>query len=259
MSLLSFLSLIRVEWKKIRRSGILLIFGAAAVMLWMPSVLNAHLNFGMQAEGILPEYNFLIQGFMGMAWFMFPASMVVSTVLLAQTERNNHGILRMLALPVGTGELCLAKYVILLVLAAIQMAMMTGLYFAGAVIASRTQDYAFVLSPLFVLRQAAMLYVSALPMIAFFWMLAVCIKTPIFSVGIGLASIVPSVLMINTKLWYVYPMDYPFYVITAKYGELASNLSEMEMDLIPWVPIAVVFTGACLGISCICFGRSERK
>ena len=76
---MSFPVLVGVEWKKIRRSKILLILGIAAVMLWIPSILNAHLNFGMQAEGISPEHNFFIQGFMGMAWFMFPAAMVVCT------------------------------------------------------------------------------------------------------------------------------------------------------------------------------------
>lgn len=256
---MSFPILIGVEWKKVRRSKILLVLGIAAVMLWIPSILNAHLNFGMQAEGISPENNFFIQGFMGMAWFMFPASMVVCTVLLAQTEQSNHGILRMLALPVSTGRLCLAKYTVLLMLAAIQFAMMTGMYYISAAIASHTQGYGFLLHPLFVWKQAGAMFVSAVPMLAFFWMLSVCIHMPIFSVGIGLASIVPSVLMINTKVWFIYPMDYPFYVITAKYGELAANLSDMKLDLFPWVPIAVGFTGICLAVAVRCFGRSERR
>lgn len=259
MSKMSFLTLVRVEWKKIRRSRILLIMGIAAVMLWIPSILNAHLNFEMQAEGISPEHNFFIQGFMGMAWFMFPASMVTGTVLLAQTERGGHGILRMLALPVSTGALCMAKYLVLLILASIQMVMMTGMYYLSAAIASQMQDYAFLLPPEFVIKTVGVLYLSAFPMIAGFWMLAVCIRTPIFSVGIGLASIVPSVLMINTKAWFAYPMDYPFYVITAEYGELASGLSEMKMELIPWIPVAAAFTAACLGTACACFGRNERR
>lgn len=256
---MNILSLTGLEWKKIRRSRILLILGIASVMLWLPSVLNAHLNFEMQAEGISPEHNFLIQGFMGMAWFMFPASMVVCTALLAQTERADHGILRMLALPVSTGKLCMAKYIVLLILAAIQMVMMTGIYFVSAAIASRMQNYEFLLPPVFVLKLVGGLYISAFPMIAFFWMLSVCIHTPIFSVGLGLASIVPSVLMINTKMWFMYPMDYPFYIITAKYGELASNLPEAEIKWIPWIPAAVIFTGICLAAACVCFGKSERR
>lgn len=95
---MSFLSLVGVEFKKIKRSKILLILLVATVILWIPSILNVHMNFDMQAEGISPENNFFIQGFMGMSWFMFPASMVVGTVLLSQTERANKGILKMLSL-----------------------------------------------------------------------------------------------------------------------------------------------------------------
>ena len=105
---MSFLSLVGVEFKKIKRSKIFLILFVATVILWIPSILNADMNFNMQAEGISPENNFFIQGFMGMAWFMFPASMVVGTVLLSQTERTNKVILKMLALPISTVKLCLA-------------------------------------------------------------------------------------------------------------------------------------------------------
>lgn len=108
---MSFLSLVGVEFKKIKRSKILLILFVATVILWIPSILNAHMNFDMQAEGISPENNFFIQGFMGMSWFMFPASMVVGTVLLSQTERANKGILKMLALPISTAKLCFLAFV----------------------------------------------------------------------------------------------------------------------------------------------------
>ena len=42
---MSFLSLVGVEFQKIKRSKILLILFAAAVILWIPSVLNAHMNY----------------------------------------------------------------------------------------------------------------------------------------------------------------------------------------------------------------------
>lgn len=215
---MSFLSLIGVEFMKIKRSKIFFILFAATVILWIPSILNADMNFSMQAEGISPENNFFIQGFMGMAWFMFPASMVVGTVLLSQTERTNKGILKMLALPVSTVKLCLAKFVVLLALAASQILMMIGMYYMSAAIVTGTQDYNFILSPLFVLKEAGFIAVSTIPMLAFFWLLAVCIQTPIFSIGIGLASIVPSVLIINTKAWFAYPMSYPFFVMAAPHN-----------------------------------------
>lgn len=252
---MSFLSLIDVELRKIRRSRILLILVAAAIILWVPSILNAHMNFSMQAEGISPENNFFIQGFMAMVWFMFPACMVVVTVLMNQTERGNHGILKMLALPVGTARLCMAKFVVLVSLSGLQFLMSVGMYYISIGIASRAQNYDFFLPPLFVFREALMMWMSSIPMLAFFWLLAVCIRTPIFSIGIGLASVVPSVLMINTRQWFVYPMAYPFFVISSEYGKLAANLSMSEIELLPWLPVAALITAVCLIISCIRFGQ----
>lgn len=256
---MNFLSLLGVEFRKIKRSKILLILLAATIILWIPSIQNAHMNFEMQAEGISPEHNFFIQGFMGMSWFMFPASMVVGTVLLSQTERTNKGILKMLALPIRTKKLCLTKFVVLLALAATQILMMTGMYYISAAICSVTQDYSFILPPLFVAKEIGLIFLSSIPMIAFFWMLSVCIQTPIFSIGIGLASIVPSVLMINTKVWFAYPMSYPFFVITSEYGKLATNLDTAQVELIPWIPTAIIITIIVLSISCIRFGQAERR
>lgn len=256
---MSFLSLVGVEFQKIKRSKILLILFAAAVILWIPSVLNAHMNFEMQAEGISPENNLFIQGFMGMSWFMFPASMVVGTVLLSQTERTNKGILKMLALPISTAKLCAAKFAVLLTLAATQILMMTGMYYLSAAICSGTQNYNFILPAVFVAKEIGLLFLSSIPMIAFFWMLSVCIQTPIFSVGIGLVSIVPSVLVINTKMWFAYPMSYPFFIITSEYGKLAANIDTQQVELIPWIPVAVAIAILCLSISCLRFGQAERR
>lgn len=256
---MNFLSLLRVEFKKIKRSKILFLLLAAAVVLWIPSIVNADINFTMQAEGISPENNFFIQGFMAMSWFIFPASMVVGTVLLNQTERTDKGILKMLALPVSTIRLCLVKFIVLLTLSATQILMMTGMYYISAAICSKTQDYRFILPLSYVAKEVGLLFLSAVPMMAFFWMLAVCIQTPIFSVGIGLASIVPSVLIINTKMWFAYPFSYPFFVITSEYGKLAANLDTAQVERIPWIPVAVFITGICFVISCLCFGQAERR
>lgn len=256
---MNFFSLLGAEFKKIKRSKIFFILFAAAVVNWVPSVLHADLNFQMQAEGISPENNFLIQGYLAMSWFMFPAAMVVGTVLLGQTERSNRGMVKMLSLPVRASKLCLAKFAVLLVLAAVQILLMTGMYYISAAVCSATQDYPFLVSPLFVAKETGFLFLSAIPMTAFFWMLSVCFQTPVFSIGTGLATIVPSVLMINTKVWFAYPMAYPFFVITAEYGRLAKHMDTVQVKLIPWIPVAVVITLLCLGISCIRFGQAERR
>jgi len=256
---MNFLTLVNIEFKKIKGSKILLILFAASVILWIPSVLNADLNFGMQAEGISPEHNFLIQGFLAMSWFMFPASMVVGTVLLSQTERANRGLLKMLSLPLNTKMLCLAKFTVLLALSALQVVLMTGMYYISAAIAGKMQNYPFLLPPLLVWKEAGLILLSAIPMLAFFWMLSVCIQTPVFSIGIGLASIVPCVLAINTKAWFLYPICYPLFVVTAEYGKLAKYLDTAQIRFVPWIPAAIAITVICSVISCSCFGQPERR
>ena len=71
---MNFLALVGMELRKTRRCGIGYILLAATVILWVPSILHIDLNFGMEAEGISPEHNFFIQGFLAMTWFLFVRS-----------------------------------------------------------------------------------------------------------------------------------------------------------------------------------------
>lgn len=250
---------LKIEWIKIRRSHIFWILLIPAAMMWIPSALNADVSFRTNGIGILPEYNFFIQGFMGMAWFMIPAALIICTVLLNQTERTNKGFLKMLSLPVSTGKLCLAKFLVMLLLMTVQMLLTIAFYYIGALLASRLEDYDFILGLPYVLHVAAMIYLAIIPMAAIFWMLAVLIQTPIFSAGICLASIVPSVLMINTKLWGFYPMDYPFYMLMTEYGKQAEEVFTAKIQWMPMLPVSFVVTVLCLGIACARFGKAETK
>ncbi len=256
---MNILSLTHMESRKIKRSKILLILAASILILWIPNIINADINFQMDDIGISPENSFFIQGFMGMVWFIYPAAMAVCTVLLVQTERANNGILKMLALPVSTSALCLAKFILLVLLSVVYVLLSTGAYYISAAAASNMADYNLVLMPSYVLPMIGKLFLASLPMLTVFWMIAVLIRTPIFSVGAGLASIVPSVLLINTKLWFLYPMCYPFYVLTSEYGNLAENMSASPVDLIPWIPAAAAISVICLVIACLSFGRAERR
>lgn len=256
---MNLLSLIRVELIKIRRSKILLLLLLPVIIMWLPAIINAGINFDVRDISITPEHNFFIQGFMGMVWFMIPATLVICTVLLTQTERANRGILKMLSLPVRSSGLCIAKFAVLVLLAVVQLVLSIGAYYLCAAIVSQTQRYAFALEPLYVCRVTAALYLAALPMAAVFWMLAVVIQTPIFAVGIGLASIVPSVLMINTRIWFAYPMSYPFYLLMTEYGKAAEGIYKTQIRWIPWIPAAAAITLLCLAVSCIRFGSAERR
>lgn len=255
----SMASLFQIELIKIRRSHIFWILLIPAVMMWIPSALNADVNFHIDDINISPEHNFFIQGFMGMAWFMIPAALIICTVLLNQTERTNKGFLKMLSLPINTGRLCFVKFLVMLLLMTVQMALTIIFYYAGAFLASRMEHYDFVLEFTYVAAGAARIYLAIIPMAAVFWMLAALIQTPIFSAGICLASVVPSVLMLNTKLWAFYPMDYPFYMLMTEYGKQAKDIFTPEIQWMPMLPVAGTVTVLCLGIACIRFGKADTR
>lgn len=256
---MSWFSLIGIEMKKLRRSHIFWLLLAPLLVLWIPMVINSGMNFNMQAEGISPEHNFLVQSLMGLAWFMFPASLVVETVLLNQTERGGRGMLKMLSLPVNPAKLCMAKFIVLLILSGLQMLLMGALYFPCAAVASGMQDYQFMLPPLLVWKEVGFLYLASIPMAACYWLLAVCVRTPVFAAGAGLALIVPSVLMINTKVWYLYPMCYPFYLAAGELNRYAAAMEYTPAALLPWIPVAAAVTTMSLFMACLFFGRAERR
>lgn len=256
---MNFFTLIQIEFQKIKRSKILLLLVIPVFMMWIPSILNADMNFDTQGIPITPEHNFFIQGFMGMVWFMIPATLIICTVLLRQNEHSNHGILKMLALPISGPALCLAKFIVLILLSFVQMFLLIIAYYISAAAASAILDYTLLLPPLPVFHAVFGFYLAVIPMAAIFWMLAVLVASPIFQIGIGLASIVPSVLLINTKIWFAYPMCYPFYLLMIEYGRAAEGVYQTSIDWMPWIPIAIAMTFIALFIACLRFGYAERK
>ena len=256
---MSFVSCVGIELQKIRRSKILWLLWIPAVLLWLPALLNLNGNFVAQAEGMALADNYRIQGFLAMTWFMYPACMVVCTVLLSQLERNNRGMVKMLTLPVNPAKWSAAKFVVLLLLAAAQVAASTAAYFASAALATWIAGTSFLSPPLVALREAAAIYGASIPMLAVFWMLATVVRTPVFSVGMGFAAIVPSVLMINTSLWFVYPLCYPLYWANWERGQLAAGSNAAALPLLPWIPLAVGIAVLSLLLACLRYGAAERE
>ena len=254
---MSYFSLFKVELTKLRRSHILWIILIPVVFLWAINVLNAGIH--LSSQDISPEHNFFIQSFMGFVFFMYPATVVVCTVLLTQMEQSNRGLLKMLSLPLSPGKLCLAKFTVLVLLGALQFLLMDLLYFPCTLLASQLNDYNFMLSPLLVFQQSGAMFLTSLPMAALYWMIATALSSPVFSMGIGLASIVPSVLILNTKVWYCYPPCYPFYWLTQLMGQMSDVANRFQFDWLPFLPVAAGFFLVCLVVACLCFGRAERR
>lgn len=252
---MSGITLFRVELTKLRRTKILFLLLLPIIILWVPMIWNADIS--LLATQYTPEANFLIQSFLGMAWFMYPASLVILTVLLTQIERTNKAEQKMLSLPLSPVKWCMAKFLVLLLLAAFQMACMVLGYFVSAVAASGLHGYDFVLPVGMAVREAVCLYLASIPLASVFWMIAVCIRTPVFSAGVGLASIVPSVLIMNTKAWAVYPACYGFRVMALELDRLALCPKEADVRLKLWIPAGILFTAVSLTVACIRMRKGE--
>ena len=139
---------------------------------------------------------------------------------------------RIQSLPVSRAKLCLAKFTVLILLAAFQMAMSMGRTTSVQPSLPIRRTIILSLSRYMSCKNVCGIYAAAIPM-------AAIMQSSVFSVGIGLASIVPFVLMINTKKWFAYPMSYPFYLIMVAYGRAAEGVYETQ---IAWLPAAVGIT-----------------
>lgn len=256
---MSFIALLRLEFIKLRRSKIGLLMIAPLLLVWGMAVVNGQMNFEMAAEGLSPEHNFFIQSYLSFAAFMLPASLVVLTVLLSQTERANGGMTKMLSLPISSGMLCLGKLCVLLLLMGGELLLLYATYFPAALIAARIWDYPFVLSALYVGKVSALLWLVSIPMAAVYWLISVLIFNPVASLAAGLASVVPIILAINTEIWYLYPMCYPMMLVTREMHQLATNMGDFSVALLPWLPVAIGIGALCVLLACLFFGRALRK
>lgn len=255
---MNLFTLFSLELKKSRRTHIFFLFFLSLALLWLPSVLNSHRNFS-DVSSLIPEDNFFIQGFLGFAWVLFPALLIVVTVMMNQLERGGRGLVKMLSLPVSPVLLCLAKFLLLLVFQALLILFMIGFYCLSAGIASCKEGYNFFLPASTVLKYSALLYLSALPMAAVYLLVSVAIQTPVFSMGIGLASVIPSVLIMNTKTYAAYPTCYPFYLLTQLMGAMQEGEKNFHLQLVPLLPAGLCITVLSLLAACFFFGRAEQK
>lgn len=147
---------------------------------------------------------------------------ICGACMMFHTEYADNGAQKMDVLPVRAGNLFLMKFVIAALALALMAAMETAVLAGCAV----------------------------------HWFPGYTFGIP---VGIGLASIVPSVLMLNTKIWFAYPMSYPFYLLMVEYGRSAAGVYERQIAWLPWLPAAVSITVIALGIACMRFGAAERR
>lgn len=188
-----------LEAKKLKRTGYFPAFLAGGLLASAFPLVNMLVR--AETFTALPEEPFSI--LMDANWQMMAMLNILVCIcgacMMFHTEYADNGAQKMDVLPVRAGNLFLMKFVIAALALALMAAMETAVLAGCAV----------------------------------HWFPGYTFGIP---VGIGLASIVPSVLMINTKIWFAYPMSYPFYLLMIEYGRSAAGVYESQIAWLPWLP-----------------------
>ena len=109
---MNFFDLLKIEFKKVKRSKIVPLIFIAPLLVVISGIANLSRYFS-------PEYTnawsaMFIQSALVYAYYLLPFSMIVVCVMIAGRETQHNGILKMLALPVSRYALSLAKFGVLM-------------------------------------------------------------------------------------------------------------------------------------------------
>ncbi|TLQ41753.1 hypothetical protein FEZ33_04705 [Ruoffia tabacinasalis] len=243
---------ISIEFLKIKRSNILSIIILTAIIIWVPPYFNAAESFEhikLSNLTISPEDYFFLQGMMAVTWMLFPASLIVTTLMTSNIETTNKGILKMRTLPINIMKMNFNKLMVVITICIVQTLLLILIYYVVAYFVSNQQNYNFFADFKLVISSSILMILSSLPMLCFFWMINSVIKSKVVALGINVLSLVPSVIMINLDIWYLYPICYPYYLMAKQYEVLSNNFSIPEFKLMPWIIVAVTFTVLCILVS----------
>ncbi|OPX42551.1 ABC-2 family transporter protein [Ruminiclostridium hungatei] len=253
---MSFLELIRIELKKVRRSKILLLISIPPLLVVISGITNLSRYF-------TPEYPsaweaMLVQSALLFGYYLLPFSMVVVGVMIAQRENQNNGILKMLALPVSRAKMALAKLVVLLCYLAMEIAVFFAAFIVAGTIATQAANLNQSLPILYLLKWSVLLFVTAVPATAAMWMITVMFEKPALSIGLNMLLVIPGVLVANTPFWPAYPYCYSGYVVTTELQRISGGM-EATFDAFPFVPAAILITLIAILVSSCRFGKKEMR
>lgn len=117
-------------------------------------------------------------------------------------------------LPYGTFVPLAAKFCVLLSYLFMEIAVFLAVFVITGLIAISSTGITETLPILYLLKWGIRLFFSMLPCAAMMWAVTVFFEKPLFSVGLNLLFVIPSVLIANTPLWVVYPYCYSGYLVS---------------------------------------------
>ncbi|NMM64013.1 ABC transporter permease subunit [Clostridium sp. P21] len=251
---MSFLNIIGIELQKIKRSKIVLIISLPSLIV----IISGLANIGMYiTDNPSNAWSAMfVQSTLMFAYYMMPFSIIILCVLISQTEYQNKGIIKMLSLPIDTKKLSFAKYCVIVILIAVQILLYFVFFTVGGIITSSLVGINIIIPIGYLLSWCVKLFLAALPMSAVLWATATCFKKIITSLSIGMALVLPSIFVSNTRFWFIYPFNYPGILISDEMFKLAGS-TRAPMQLIPFIPVAIFICIIAVTISTIQFGKIE--
>ncbi len=252
---MNFIDLLKIEFKKVKRSKIVPLIFTAPLLVVISGVANLSSYF-------TPEYTnpwsaMFIQSALLYAYYLLPFSMIVVCVMIAGRETQNNGILKMLALPVSRYALSLAKFFVLAFYLFMEMVVFLIVFLISGVIAVRGAGITEALPLFYLVKWCAGLFLTMLPCIAVMWAITVMFDKTLLSLGLNLFLVIPGVLIASTPFWIVYPYCYSGYLVSCSLHDFTAEGSGTAFSVFPFLPCAIVVFILALLLAVRKFGKRE--
>lgn len=254
---MSFLELLRIEFGKVKRSGIVPLIFTAPLLVVASGIANLSSYFTPEYTNAWPAM--FIQSALVYAYYLLPFSMIVVCVMIAGRETGNNGILKMLALPVSRHLLSAAKFCVLVFYLFMEMVVFLAVFVTAGLLATRTMGITETLPVFYLLKWCVGLFLTMLPCASVMWAITVLFEKPLLCVGMNLLLVIPGVLAANTPIWIVYPYCYSGYLVSCSLHDFTAASSDPAFSLFPFLPCAILVFGLGFALAVIQFGKKEMR
>ncbi len=254
---MDFLELLKIEFRKVKRSHMIPLILIAPLLVVGSGVANLSRYFTPEYTNAWPAM--FIQSALLYAYYLLPFSMVVVCVMIAGRETQNNGLLKMLALPVSRTALCLAKFCVLVWYLLLEMLVFLAAFLAAGWLATLTHGVTETVPLLYLLKWCLGLFVTMLPCTAVMWALTVLFEKPLVSVGLNLLLVIPGLLAGATPVWFLYPYCYSGYLVSCSLHDFTAGGAGTAVQLVPFVPCAVLVFVLALLTAAKRFGAKEMR
>lgn len=252
---MTFLALLKIEFSKVKRSKIVPLIFVAPLLVIGSGVASLSMYF-------TPEYTnawqaMFIQSALLYAYYLLPFSMIVVCVMIAGRETQNHGLLKMLALPVSRHAVSLAKFCVLVVYLFMELVVFLAVFLVVGWIATASSGIAETMPLLYLLKWCGKLFLTMIPSIAVMWALTVLFKKTLISVGLNLLLVIPSLLVGATPGWFLYPYCYSGYLVSCSLHAVSTSGTNTAFHLFPFLPCAILIFVLAILLSTKQFGKKN--